>query len=78
MFASVRTAYKHCDVITFLFSQPGYGYRTDTGEPPTSFASFWEDRYASAAQLLRALGELELPPWTQARPTLSPTWTAWP
>ena len=32
--------------ITYLFSQLGYGYRTDTGEPPASFASFWEDRYA--------------------------------
>jgi putative spermidine/putrescine transport system substrate-binding protein len=32
--------------ITYLFSQLGYGYRTDTGEPPRSFASFWEDRYA--------------------------------
>jgi serine/threonine protein kinase len=25
-----------------------------------------EDRYASAQQLMRALSELELPPWTQA------------
>jgi putative spermidine/putrescine transport system substrate-binding protein len=32
--------------ITYLFSQLGYGYRTDFGAPPTSFASFWEDRYA--------------------------------
>jgi len=32
--------------ITFLFSRLGYGYRTDVGEPPMSFASFWEDRYA--------------------------------
>jgi putative spermidine/putrescine transport system substrate-binding protein len=32
--------------MVYLFSQLGYGYRTDTGEPPTSFASFWEDRYA--------------------------------
>ena len=32
--------------ITYLFSQLGYGYRTDAGEPPTSFASFWDDRYA--------------------------------
>jgi putative spermidine/putrescine transport system substrate-binding protein len=33
--------------ITYLFSQLGYGYRVDTGEPPTSFESFWEDRYAA-------------------------------
>jgi putative spermidine/putrescine transport system substrate-binding protein len=32
--------------ITYLFSQLGYGYRTGVGEPPTSLASFWEDRYA--------------------------------
>jgi putative spermidine/putrescine transport system substrate-binding protein len=32
--------------ISYLFSQLGYGYRTDAGDPPTSFASFWEDRYA--------------------------------
>jgi putative spermidine/putrescine transport system substrate-binding protein len=32
--------------ITDLFSRLGYGYRTDAGEPPTSFASFWEDRFA--------------------------------
>ena len=39
-------AYESGQGITYLFSQLGYGYRTDTGEPPTSFASFWEDRYA--------------------------------
>jgi putative spermidine/putrescine transport system substrate-binding protein len=39
-------AYESGYGITFLFSQLGYGYRTDTGEPPTSFASFWEDRYS--------------------------------
>jgi putative spermidine/putrescine transport system substrate-binding protein len=33
--------------ITYLFSRLGYGYRTDAGEPPTSFASFWEDGYAN-------------------------------
>ncbi len=32
--------------ITYLFSQLGYGYRTDAGDPPTSFLSFWEDRYS--------------------------------
>jgi len=32
--------------ITYLFSQIGYGYRTDTGDAPTGFESFWEDRYA--------------------------------
>ena len=39
-------AYESGQGITYLFSQLGYGYRTDTGEPPTSFTSFWEDRYA--------------------------------
>src|SRR5215213_8071138 len=39
-------AYESGYGITSLFSQLGYGYRTDTGEPPTSFASFWEDRYS--------------------------------
>ena len=39
-------AYESRPGITCLFSQLGYGYRSDTGEPPTSFASFWEDRYA--------------------------------
>ena len=39
-------AYESGQGITFLFSQLGYGYRTDVGEPPTDFASFWEDRYA--------------------------------
>jgi putative spermidine/putrescine transport system substrate-binding protein len=32
--------------ITYLFSQLGYGYRTDAGEAPTDFKSFWEERYA--------------------------------
>ena len=32
--------------ITYLFSQLGYGYRTDTGEPPATFNSFWEHRFA--------------------------------
>jgi putative spermidine/putrescine transport system substrate-binding protein len=39
-------AYESGQGITYLFSQLGYGYRTDAGEAPTSFASFWEDRYA--------------------------------
>lgn len=39
-------AYESGHGITYLFSQLGYGYRTDTGEPPASFTSFWEDRYA--------------------------------
>jgi putative spermidine/putrescine transport system substrate-binding protein len=39
-------AYESDPGITYLFSQLGYGYRTDTGGPPASFASFWEDRYA--------------------------------
>jgi putative spermidine/putrescine transport system substrate-binding protein len=39
-------AYESGQGITYLFSQLGYGYRTDTAEPPTRFASFWEDRYA--------------------------------
>lgn len=33
--------------ITYLFSQYGYAYRTDLVDPvPTSFADFWEDRFA--------------------------------
>ena len=32
--------------ITYLFSEIGYGYRTDTGDAPANFESFWEDRYA--------------------------------
>jgi putative spermidine/putrescine transport system substrate-binding protein len=32
--------------ISYLFSQLGYGYRTGASDPPTSFVSFWEDRYA--------------------------------
>ncbi|MEA2515522.1 MAG: putative spermidine/putrescine transport system substrate-binding protein [Thermomicrobiales bacterium] len=32
--------------ITYLFSQFGYAYRTDQGDPPADFKSFWEDRYA--------------------------------
>jgi putative spermidine/putrescine transport system substrate-binding protein len=32
--------------ITYLFSQLGYGYRTEAGEAPTDFKSFWEERYA--------------------------------
>ena len=39
-------AYESGHGITYLFSQLGYGYRTDTSEPPTSYASFWDDRYA--------------------------------
>ena len=39
-------AYQSGHGITFLFSQLGYGYRTDVGDVPASFASFWEDRYA--------------------------------
>ena len=39
-------AYGSGQGVTYLFSQLGYGYRTDGGEPPTSFASFWEDHYA--------------------------------
>ena len=39
-------AYESGHGISYLFSQLGYGYRTDTSEPPTSFASFWDDRYA--------------------------------
>ncbi|HEX2280674.1 MAG TPA: hypothetical protein VHG52_02820, partial [Thermomicrobiales bacterium] len=39
-------AYESGHGITYLFSQLGYGYRTDAGEPPANFASFWEDRYA--------------------------------
>jgi putative spermidine/putrescine transport system substrate-binding protein len=39
-------AYESGHGITYLFSQLGYGYRTDAVAPPTDFASFWEDRYA--------------------------------
>src|SRR5262249_39596827 len=39
-------AYQFGHGITYLFSQLGYGYRTDTGDPPTDFKSFWEDRFA--------------------------------
>ena len=39
-------AYESGYGIAYLFSQLGYGYRTGVGEPPTDFASFWEDRYA--------------------------------
>jgi putative spermidine/putrescine transport system substrate-binding protein len=39
-------AYESGHGITYLFGQLGYGYRTDTGEPPTNFTSIWEDRYA--------------------------------
>jgi putative spermidine/putrescine transport system substrate-binding protein len=39
-------AYQYGHGITYLFSQLGYGYRTEAGEPPTDFKSFWEERYA--------------------------------
>ena len=39
-------AYQFGHGLTYLFSQLGYGYRTDQGDPPTDFKSFWEDRYA--------------------------------
>ena len=39
-------AYESGHGITYLFSQLGYGYRTDAGDAPKDFASFWEDRYA--------------------------------
>ena len=39
-------AYQFGHGLTYLFSQLGYGYRTDRGEAPTDFTSFWEDRYA--------------------------------
>ena len=39
-------AYQFGHGLTYLFSQLGYGYRTDQGDPPTGFKSFWEDRYA--------------------------------
>jgi putative spermidine/putrescine transport system substrate-binding protein len=39
-------AYKFGHGITYLFSQLGYGYRTDAGDAPTDFKSFWDDRYA--------------------------------
>jgi putative spermidine/putrescine transport system substrate-binding protein len=38
-------AYESGHGITYLFSQLGYGYRTDRNGPPTTFASFWEERY---------------------------------
>lgn len=39
-------AYQFGQGITYLFSEFGYAYRTDAGDPPTDFKSFWEDRYA--------------------------------
>jgi putative spermidine/putrescine transport system substrate-binding protein len=39
-------AYQFGHGITYLFSQLGYGYRTDTGDAPVDFKSFWEERYA--------------------------------
>ncbi|HEX2281573.1 MAG TPA: hypothetical protein VHG52_07410 [Thermomicrobiales bacterium] len=39
-------AYQFGHGLTYLFSQLGYGYRTDQGDPPMDFKSFWEDRYA--------------------------------
>ena len=39
-------AYQYGHGITYLFSQLGYGFRTDTGDAPTDFKSFWEDRYS--------------------------------
>jgi putative spermidine/putrescine transport system substrate-binding protein len=39
-------AYQYGHGITYLFSQLGYGYRTEAGEAPTDFKSFWEERYA--------------------------------
>jgi putative spermidine/putrescine transport system substrate-binding protein len=39
-------AYEFGHGITYLFSQFGYGYRTDAGDAPTDFTSFWEERYA--------------------------------
>ena len=40
-------AYEFGHGLTYLFSQLGYGYRTDQGDPPTDFKSFWEERYAN-------------------------------
>jgi putative spermidine/putrescine transport system substrate-binding protein len=39
-------AYEFGHGITYLFSRLGYGFRTDTGDAPTDFKSFWEERYA--------------------------------
>ncbi|MFT4040350.1 MAG: hypothetical protein QM692_19375 [Thermomicrobiales bacterium] len=39
-------AYEFGYGITYLFSQLGYGYRTEAGEAPKDFKSFWEERYA--------------------------------
>lgn len=38
-------AYTFGHGITYLFSQFGYAYRKDSGDPPTDFKSFWDDRY---------------------------------
>jgi putative spermidine/putrescine transport system substrate-binding protein len=39
-------AYQFGHGLTYLFSQLGYGYRTDEGDAPTDFKSFWDERYA--------------------------------
>ncbi len=40
-------AYGNGHGITYLFSQYGYAYRTDTvNPPPADFKAFWEDRFA--------------------------------
>ena len=44
--------------ITYLFSGYGYGYRTEAGEAPTEFASFWEERYADKRGTYIASNEL--------------------
>jgi putative spermidine/putrescine transport system substrate-binding protein len=44
--------------ITYLFSGYGYGYRTEAGDPPTDFTSFWEERYADKRGAYIASNEL--------------------
>jgi putative spermidine/putrescine transport system substrate-binding protein len=45
--------------ITYLFSQYGYGYRSDLVDPaPTKFADFWEDRFADKRGTYIASNEL--------------------
>lgn len=44
--------------ITYLFSGYGYGYRTEAGDAPTEFASFWEERYADKRGTYIASNEL--------------------
>lgn len=44
--------------ITYLFSGYGYGYRTEAGEPPADFTSFWEERYADKRGTYIASNEL--------------------